>query len=79
MAAPAGDDEALIGIYMCYGCWEEADKVMIDTPAVRAAAAAVTEVYQHSGVGSKVLAPNVKAYILNRVKDVMLSLKKSVE
>lgn len=36
---------------MCYGCWEEAGKPTIDTPAVRAAAAAIAEVYEHSCVG----------------------------
>ena len=36
---------------MCYGCWTEAGKPQIDTPAVRAAAAAVAEVYEHSCVG----------------------------
>jgi hypothetical protein len=36
---------------MCYGCWEEAGKPVIDTPAVRAAAAAVEEVYQHNCMG----------------------------
>lgn len=36
---------------MCYGCWDEAGKPRIDTPAVRAAAASVAEVYEHSCVG----------------------------
>ena len=36
---------------MCYGCWEEAGKPAMDTPAIRAAAAAVAAVYEHSGVG----------------------------
>ena len=32
---------------MCYGCWEEAGKPTNDTPAVRAAAATVTALYEH--------------------------------
>ena len=36
---------------MCYGCWEEAGKPQIDTPAVVDAAAAVEAVYEHSCVG----------------------------
>ena len=36
---------------MCYGCWEEEGKPTIDTPAVRAAAAAVAEVYEHACTG----------------------------
>lgn len=36
---------------MCSGCWEEAGKPIIDTPAVRMAAAAAAEVYEHSCVG----------------------------
>lgn len=36
---------------MCYGCWEEAGKPVIDTPAVRAAAQAAAEVYEHACTG----------------------------
>lgn len=36
---------------MCFGCWEDAGKPAIDTPAVRAAALAIAEVYEHSCVG----------------------------
>ena len=36
---------------MCHGCWVEEGKPAIDTPAIRAAAAAVAEVYEHSCVG----------------------------
>lgn len=36
---------------MCYGCWEEAEKPIIDTPAVRAAAASIAEVYEHACMG----------------------------
>lgn len=36
---------------MCYGCWTEADRVVIDSPAVREAAQAVAAVYEHSCVG----------------------------
>lgn len=36
---------------MCYGCWQEYGSPIIDTPAIRAAALAVSEVYQFSAVG----------------------------
>ncbi len=36
---------------MCYGCWTEEGSPQIDTPAVRAAAASVAAVYEHSCVG----------------------------
>jgi hypothetical protein len=36
---------------MCYGCWEDEGKPVIDTPAVRAATASVALVYEHSCVG----------------------------
>ncbi len=32
---------------MCYGCWEEAGKPMIDTPEIRHAAETVTALYEH--------------------------------
>ncbi len=36
---------------MCHGCWSEAGNPQIDTPAVRAAAKAVAEVYEHCSSG----------------------------
>jgi hypothetical protein len=36
---------------MCYGCWEEAGKPQINTPAVREAARLAEVVYEHSCVG----------------------------
>lgn len=36
---------------MCYGCWEEAGKPAIVTPATRAAALLVKRVYEFNGVG----------------------------
>lgn len=36
---------------MCYGCWEEAGKPEIDTPAVRLAARRVESLRQRSEVG----------------------------
>lgn len=36
---------------MCYGCWEEAGKPVIDTPEVHAAAALVHELYEHPRCG----------------------------
>jgi hypothetical protein len=36
---------------MCIDCWVEFGSAAIDTPAVRAAARAVAEVYDHSCVG----------------------------
>lgn len=36
---------------MCYGCWEEYGKPVIDTPAVREAANSVAEVYAYACTG----------------------------
>ncbi|SRR5581483_441698 len=36
---------------MCYGCWEDYGKPIIDTEAVSAAAAAVADVYEYACTG----------------------------
>ncbi len=37
---------------MCYGCWEENGKPMIDTPDVRKAAAMIKGIYEYNCMGS---------------------------